>query len=146
MKLPLSASLALLAIAASAQYSLNWSTIEGGGGTSIGGDFTLAGTVGQADARGPMTGGNFSLTGGFWAGVGVVQTPGAPLLSITTTATNTVAVIWPAPAIGWILQQNSGLNTTNWSAVAQTPAIVGTNRVVIINPPVGNRFFRLYKP
>jgi len=51
-------------------FSINWYTIDGGGGTSTGGDFSLSGTIGQHDAGGPMTGGDFSLTGGFWVGTG----------------------------------------------------------------------------
>jgi hypothetical protein len=42
-------------------------TVDGGGGTSTGGGFTLTGTIGQHDAGGPLNGGNFSLNGGFWA-------------------------------------------------------------------------------
>jgi hypothetical protein len=48
-------------------YDLSWSTIDGGGGDSAGGDFQLAGTVGQPDA-GAMSGGDFVVTGGFWGG------------------------------------------------------------------------------
>lgn len=49
-------------------YDLTWSTIDGGGGmVSSGGSFTLAGTIGQPDARTePMSGGAYRLTGGFW--------------------------------------------------------------------------------
>jgi len=51
-------------------YSIPWSTIDGGGAINTsGGAFTLSGTIGQPDAGGAMTGGAFSLTGGFWAGV-----------------------------------------------------------------------------
>ncbi len=71
------AVLALAASAASAQLSLPWYTIDGGGGTSTGGTFTLSGTIGQPDAGGPMTGGTFSLTGGFWAGSAAA--PSCPL-------------------------------------------------------------------
>lgn len=51
-------------------YDLTWHTIDGGGVMrSMGGDFELSGTIGQPDA-GPgatgMTGGDFTLTGGFW--------------------------------------------------------------------------------
>ena len=49
-------------------FTIPWHTIDGGGGTSSGGAFTLSGTIGQHDAGGPMTGGGFSLSGGFWAG------------------------------------------------------------------------------
>jgi hypothetical protein len=47
-------------------YDLSWHTIDGGGVMrSTGGNFELSGTIGQPDA-GAMTGGNFTLTGGFW--------------------------------------------------------------------------------
>jgi hypothetical protein len=54
-------------------YDLTWSTIDGGGGTSTGGGFELSGTIGQPDAgpaSGPMVGGDYALTGGFWPGFG----------------------------------------------------------------------------
>jgi len=51
----------------SGQYELSWSTIDGGGGTSSGGPYTLTGTIGQPDA-GAMSGGGYELLGGFWPG------------------------------------------------------------------------------
>ena len=62
---------------ANAQFDLSWYTIDGGGGTSAGGSFSLSGTIGQHDAGGPMTGGSFSLTGGFWVG-GAPAGPSCP--------------------------------------------------------------------
>src|SRR5437870_10542341 len=65
----------LATFAAHAQtYSIGWHTIDGGGGTSTGGVYSVSGTIGQPDAGCAMTGGNFSLTGGFWA-LAAVQTP-----------------------------------------------------------------------
>lgn len=50
-------------------FALDWYTIDGGGGSSArGGEFQLSGTVGQPEA-GLMSGGAFTLAGGFWAGV-----------------------------------------------------------------------------
>jgi hypothetical protein len=49
---------------------LSWNTIDGGGGESSGGVFTLHGSIGQSDAGIAMTGGAFSVLGGFWAGGG----------------------------------------------------------------------------
>jgi hypothetical protein len=50
-------------------YDLSWNTVDGGGATfSIGGDYTLGGTIGQPDA-GAMGGGDYSLSGGFWGGI-----------------------------------------------------------------------------
>ena len=59
-----------LAFPALGQYSITWYTIDGGGGTSSGGSYTLSGTIGQPDAGPSLTGGSFSLTGGYWAGAG----------------------------------------------------------------------------
>ncbi len=48
-------------------FAIDWHTIDGGGEMwSTGGDYELGGTIGQTDA-GAMTGGDFELTGGFWA-------------------------------------------------------------------------------
>jgi len=46
-------------------FDLTWSTVDGGGGTSTGGVFSLQGTIGQPDA-GTLVGGSYTLQGGFW--------------------------------------------------------------------------------
>ncbi len=51
-------------VTASGVFNLSWFTVDGGGGTSSGGDFVLRGTIGQPDA-GEMSGGDFVLRGGF---------------------------------------------------------------------------------
>jgi hypothetical protein len=137
----------VLCLPASAQsYSLDWSTIDGGGGTSTGGVYSVSGTLGQPDA-GTMTGGNYTLEGGFWGIISAVQTPGAPLLSIFHTTTNTVAVSWPSPSSGWDLQQNTNsVSSRNWSNVTATIQDDSTTKTLIVNPPTGNRFYRLNKP
>lgn len=62
-------SLAAMAADEDGAFDLSWHTIDGGGGTSSGGDLQLHGSIGQPDA-GAMSGGEFELTGGFWIGVG----------------------------------------------------------------------------
>ena len=50
-------------------YAIDWSTADGGGVMhSTGGAYELSGTIGQPDA-GEMSGGDYSLTGGFWFGL-----------------------------------------------------------------------------
>ena len=94
-----------------------------------------------------MSGGNFAVEGGFWGLLAAMQTPGAPLLSILRTATNTVAVFWPSPSAGWLLQQNTnGVNSVNWSNVTAAIQDDGTIKTLIVNPPTGNRSYRLFKP
>lgn len=54
---------------------VSWHTIDGGGGTSGGGTFVLAGTIAQPDAGVPATGGTWTVTGGFWSGAGDTAAP-----------------------------------------------------------------------
>src|SRR5439155_13416491 len=69
-----------------------------------------------------------------------------PVLSIKSTATNSVVVSWPSSLTGWTLQQNSDLNTTEWTEVMIPPIDDRTNKIVTLTPPVGGKIFRLYKP
>ncbi len=48
-------------------YDLSWNTIDGGGGTSTGGGYTLNGTLGQPDAGTLADNTGYTLSGGFWA-------------------------------------------------------------------------------
>jgi hypothetical protein len=76
-----------------------------------------------------------------------VQTPGAPLLSIARTTTNTVVVFWPSPSTGWTLQQNTNsISSVNWSNAPGTILDDGTTKSLIVNPPAGIRFYRLSHP
>jgi len=131
-----------------AQYSIDWHTIDGGGGTSTGGVYSVSGTIGQPDAGGAMTNGPYSLTGGFWS-LYALQVPGGPLLRITLTGANTALVWWPSPSTGFTLQQSTNLNTTNWVTPAETVNDDGTNKFITVNPPAGvrtHRLYRLFKP
>ena len=123
-------------------YSIDWYKVSGGGGTSTGGVYSVSGTIGQPEAGSALSGGNYSVTGGFWSHIAVVQTPGAPLLTITLTTTNTALVSWASPSTGWSLQQNNDLSTANWVA-GPSPVDNGVIKYVIVNPPSGNRFYRL---
>jgi len=128
--------------AAAETYSIDWSTIDGGGGTSTGGVYSVSGTIGQPDA-GHMNGGNYTLDGGFWGLIAATQTPSAPTLTITRSGTS-IIISWPSPSTGFGLQQNSNLvSTGGWSAFSGTINDNGTTKSITINPPVGNLFFRL---
>jgi len=47
-------------------YTLDWYTVDGGGGSSAGGSYALSATAGQPDAC-ALHGGAYTLNGGFWA-------------------------------------------------------------------------------
>jgi len=107
------------------QYSIDWSTTDGGGGTSTGGVYTVSVTIGQPDA-GQMSGGKFTLDGGYWGIVAAVPTPGAPTRSITLNAQrSTISVSWTSPSIGLTLQRNTnGVGSANWSNVTDPSHIL----------------------
>jgi len=70
----------VLAYAQGGGFGLKWWTVDGGGGTSMGGAYALSGTLGQPDA-GSMSGGGYTLVGGFWGGTGVAYRFYVPLVS-----------------------------------------------------------------
>lgn len=127
-------------------YSIPWFKISGGGGTSSGGPFTLVGTIGQPDASMTMSGGNFSVSGGFWSLIAAVQVTGSPTMTITITGPGTAVISWPASSTGFQLQQNSALGTGTWSNVNSPVTVVGNQNQVTIPTQPGNSFFRLVNP
>jgi hypothetical protein len=63
-----SAAIGLTATNAFAQYTIPWSTTDGGGARVAAGQYRLSGTVGQGDATAPRSAPNgTTVTGGFWA-------------------------------------------------------------------------------
>ena len=126
------------------QHSLDWSTIDGGGGTSTGGVYSVGGTLGQPDA-GTLSGTNasgqtFTLVGGFW-GVVAVQTPGAPTLHLTNAAPGFATLWWTPPTPGYVLQETPSLTPATW-----TNAPSGTNNPVSVPAGRPMKFYRLQKP
>lgn len=126
-------------------YSIDWFKVAGGGGTSTGGTYQVSGTIGQHDASGSLTGGNYALTGGFWA-IYALQTPGAPLLTVFGTTTNTVVISWSSlSATNFVLQTNADLTTTNWGTSSYLITTNGgTVSITITSPPPSTYlFFRM---
>ena len=127
------------------RFTIERSAIDGGGGTSSGGQFTVSGTLGQPDAGPAMNAGRFSLVGGFWS-LFALQTTGGPLLTLSRTPTNTIVVSWPSAATGFRLQQNNDLNIPAWITPSESVADNGVNKFIVVSPPAGNRWYRLINP
>ncbi len=120
-----------------AQYTVDWSTIDGGGGTSSGGQYTVSGTIGQPDA-GVLSGGTFTLQGGFWPGMIVPSTGEVPTLIIQLSG-GSVIVSWSPATVGFTLEQTDDLAGAVWVAAPSG------NPVPV--PITGSaRFYRLRKP
>jgi len=128
-----------ISVSSAQSYSIDWFKISGGGGTGAGGSFRVSGTIGQSEAGTALSGGQYSVVGGFWSPISVIQTPGAPRLSISYAGSQAI-VSWPLLSTGWTLQTNGNPATATWGnylgAVSNNSA---TNSL-----PSGNLFFRLH--
>lgn len=132
----------LVPILGSAQnYSINWSTIDGGGGSSTGGVYSVSGTIGQPDAGGPLTNGQYSVIGGFWAWPVAVQSAGAPTLAIIPSASGIATISWMPATPGFVLQETPSLAPTNW-----INSVSGATNPVTVPAMLPAKFYRLFKP
>ena len=137
-------TLLLVANSSPAQYAIDWFSIDGGGGQSAGGPYTLTGTLGQLDAA-TSAGQAYTLQGGFWSAFAVVQTEGAPTLRIYQDGAN-VTLAWPSAAAGYQLQEALSLSPPEWKDVIAVPATLQSELRVNQTLQQGTRFFRLRKP
>jgi hypothetical protein len=75
----------LIAVAVGGQLQITRYTIDGGGGSSQGGEISISGTIGQPDA-GKLSGGEYQIRGGFWVGAtGPEPTTETPTPTVTAT-------------------------------------------------------------
>jgi predicted Zn-dependent protease len=126
-------------------YSVDWHKVAGGGGTSTNSQYTISGTIGQPDASGAMSSGQYSVTGGFWSLISVVQTAGLPNLTITHSG-STVTVSWPNTG-SYTLQQNANLAVSGgWATSGYTITTASGTNSITLTSPTGNLFFRLSNP
>jgi hypothetical protein len=123
---------------AAQQYAIDWFTIDGGGGTSSGGTYTLSGTIGQPDA-GTLTGGSYTLQGGFWPGLVVPSTGEAPTMFLQLSGVN-VIISWSPGTPGFALEQTDSLGAPLWA-----PGPAG-NPTAPIAASIGTKYYRLRKP
>jgi len=132
--------LALLAVVpANAQYAIDWFTLDGGGGASSGGRFTLTGTIGQPDT-GTLSGSNYTLQGGFWPAILVPSTGGAPTLFIQLSGAR-IIILWSSTDPSFSLEQSSTLLPGSWA-----PAPSGADNPATIPLGSGPTYYRLKKP
>ena len=136
-----------LCFRASAQtFAIDWFSVDGGGGTSTGDGYTLTGTTGQPDA-GKMSGGGFTLEGGFWSVVSALPTESRPSVGVSL-ASGVVRIWWPLPATDYVLDQTSSLNGTPvaWKQVPFPYQTNATHISVTVPAPAGTRFYQLRRP
>jgi hypothetical protein len=129
--------------------SIDWYTVDGGGGSASAGEFTLSGTVGQPDVGTLTASGGVAIVGGYWsqfADVTVIQ-PERPVLNICLSNANTLLLSWPADQTGYLLEQRPAATPGVWSNVPVTPVVVGAEYQVPLtfSPNDAPTYFRLRK-
>jgi len=114
-------------------YSIDWFKVAGGGGISSNSqppaiNYQLSGTIGQPDAGGPMTNGQYSVIGGFWVLPQAIQVAGAPTLAIAPAAAGLATVSWTPATPGFVLQESvkPDAGWTNSATGATNPVTVPT--------------------
>lgn len=109
-------------------YDLSWHTVDGGGGTASGGGFQLSGTIGQTDAGAALSGGPFTLVGGFWLADGPTPSTCPPDIAPLPNGNNAVDVDDLLAVInGW------GMCSAPPSTCAADIAPVGGNGVINVD-------------
>jgi hypothetical protein len=125
-------------------YNLTWNTFDGGGATFVtGGNFSLGGTIGQPDA-GAMSGGTFTLAGGFWQALNSVSgvempvppgsTPAVPLaFSLHPPSPNpargSTEVVFDLPEARAVRLEVYNLQGARVRVLADNTYVAGSHRV-----------------
>ena len=122
---------------AHAQFAVDWSTTDAGGGARTGGVYTLSGTIGQPDA-GTLSGGQFTLQGGFWPGMVVPSTGETPTLFINRSG-HSVVISWSPATAGFQLEATTDVGGGVWTAAP-------TGNPVTLPITGSAAFYRLKRP
>ena len=138
----------LLACTARAQPTVDWLTLDAGGGVQISANYTANFTLGQFDvgAAGSSSA-RYRIITGFWALQDFGPARGRPELSIVVSGPN-VILSWPSPSTGFVLEQTDSLNAipATWSDTMGLVSDNGLIKSITIAHDVAKRFYRLRKP
>ncbi len=123
-------------------YTIDWFTVDGGGGEMSGGGYALSGTIGQLDAGLiTLTNGNQWIKGGFWSLDFTALAGVTPTLQIFLGAPLEVTLSWYPDTPGFYMQQSSSLLPDSWINLSPVPA-----NLVTLPMTTDSMFYRLLKP
>jgi hypothetical protein len=137
----------VLGTPAFSQLAIEWSTIDGGGGSSSGGKYKIQGTIGQTDASEVSSGGTFAIGPGFW--YGVIQSPAMPQLAIERQPNGSNRIFWTDPSGIFVLQETTPPHNLQSDSFTDVPLPYQTDAdesFFEITNPSGKKFFRLSTP
>ncbi len=102
----------------------------------------MTGSVETTSTDSP-SGGAYSVTSGFLAGVVVLQTPSAPRISLSREPGG-LQLRWTSGDSSWTLQVSSGIGkNANWANASENITVSDTLRSATLNSATGVRFYRL---
>ena len=128
-----------------AGFELKAAAFTSGGGVATNASFHLAASCPGA-VIGPASGGSFTLAGKF-PGIRLVQTPGAPRLTLSASGSGYL-LRWPAAFSGFRLQTTASLTEPHWVEVPLPVLVAGDENTVNVpvNGNVPMSFYRLIRP
>ncbi len=121
-------------------------SLDGSFNTGTGANGSLRTVALQSDGK-VLIGGDFTTVNGI-VRPHVARLHGdvhLPLLSVAQ-ANGLMVLSWPSAATGFEVQQNTNLNTANWTLPPETVTDDGVTKSIFVSLAPGNRFFRLFKP
>jgi hypothetical protein len=125
-------------------YSLTWSTIDGGGGTSSSASFSVTTTFGQPDV-GTVSGNLHLIDLGFWSIFSSLQIPGGPTVEIELVA-DTITILWPIFESGFFVETTADLNQpAGWMQIAPPYQTNSTHNFYVVPIPEGDNYYRIAK-
>ena len=122
-----------------------WWTFTGGGGIAQHGAVALGGAIGPiAPALSPATGGNYTLTGGFWPAFPGQPQPALPVLKIKSLGDGSKALLsWPVGVSGFMLEYTPLLGSGIWIVESATVVDTATEHTVSVPAADAFRCYRL---
>ncbi len=141
---------ALLWVGASAvswaqSYSIDSYTVAPGGVESAPPGYRLDAMIGSWASAGPISNGNYLLSGDVLTDATPAQPPG-PTLQVKLSSANTILISWPSASTGWILQANTVLASTGWTTVTGAVNDDGTRQSLVASLSGSTTFYRLQHP
>jgi hypothetical protein len=124
---------------------ITWWTFTGGGGIGQYGSIALGGAMGPiAPALSPATGGNYTLSGGFWPALSGQPQPVWPILKIKWLADKEkVLISWPVNLNGFKLEYTTNLVSGIWYSEKEPVVDTESEHTVAVPPPDVFRCYRL---
>lgn len=128
---------------ARADFAIDWHSVDGGGGTSHGTNFTIAGTAGQPDAGSTVDASSRFLVSGYWSIILFLQ----PSLHISVLD-GALSISWNLDGSTWSLQAaNQFTNgSADWATIVLLPQTNSGKVFCTDHTSHPTRFYRLQRP